>query len=55
MGIRITITRKVSKKGQLICAKGEWSKSMMKAKGINQGNDTVDGFMRVYLFVYVIC
>ncbi len=40
----------VSRKGLLIRAKGKWSKSMMKAMGINQENDTVNEFMRVYLF-----
>ncbi len=40
----------VSKKGAVEKCKGEWSKSMMKAKGINRGNDTVNRFMRVYLF-----
>jgi hypothetical protein len=28
---------------------GEWSKSMREAKGLNQGNGTVNVFMRVYL------
>ncbi len=37
------------KGGGLIRAKGEWSKSLRKAKGLNQGNSTVNVFMRVYL------
>jgi hypothetical protein len=39
----------VSKKGGLIRAKEEWSKSMRGAKGLNHGNGTVNVFMRVYL------
>jgi hypothetical protein len=32
-----------------VCKKGEWNKSMREAKGPNQGNGTVNVFMRVYL------
>jgi hypothetical protein len=39
----------VIKKGLLIHEKGEWSKSMMKARSVKQGNDAVNGFMRVHL------
>jgi hypothetical protein len=40
----------VSKKGVDVSKKGEWSKSMREAKGVNQGNGTVNVFMHVYLF-----
>jgi hypothetical protein len=45
----------VGKKGGLIRAKGEWSKSMREAKGLNQGNGTVNVFMCMFIFlVYVL-
>ncbi len=39
----------VSKKGGADTCKGEWSKLMREAKGLNHGNGTVNVFMRVYL------
>jgi hypothetical protein len=42
----------VSNRGGLIRAKGEWSKSMREAKGLNQGSNTVEC---IYAHVFILC